>query len=197
MELSRRDVLKLGVLSSAALLIPMERVARTKEATFTRLAPSALPDLKYKAPLYVVPPAVKTPSGIPNVDFYEMTMRLAWPHNLEGPALDEFAATMPGIPREQLKQGLLEGVGALVKAQGLGRKPAERVVADARRHFAALDAWLDGRDWLVGGHLTVADLATCAQVSALLYAQEVREIARGAPNVRPWLARVDAAAPDR
>jgi len=38
-------------------------------------APSALPDLKYKAPLYVVPPAVKTPSGIPNVDFYEMTMR--------------------------------------------------------------------------------------------------------------------------
>jgi glutathione S-transferase len=129
--------------------------------------------------------------------FYEMTMRLAWPHNLDGPALDEFAATMPGIPRDQLKQGLLDGVGALVKAQGLGRKPAERVVEDARRHFMALDAWLDGRDWLVGDQLTVADLATCAQVSALLYAREVREIARGATNVQPWLDRIDAVAPDR
>ena len=45
--------------------------------------------------------------------------------------------------------------------------------------------------------LTVADLATCVQVSALLYAQEVRDIARGATNVQPWLDRIDAVAPDR
>ena len=75
MELSRRDVLKLGVLSSAALLIPMERVARTKEATFTRLAPTALADLKYKAPMFVQPAAVKTPCDVPNVDFYDFVMR--------------------------------------------------------------------------------------------------------------------------
>ena len=75
MELSRRDVLKLGVLSSAALLIPMERVARTKEATFTRLAPTALADLKYKAPMYVQPAAVRTPCDVPNVHFYDFVMR--------------------------------------------------------------------------------------------------------------------------
>jgi spore coat protein A len=75
MEFSRRDVLKLGVLSSAALLIPMERVARTREATFTRLDPSAFADLKYKAPLYVQPAAVKTPSDVPNVDFYDFVMQ--------------------------------------------------------------------------------------------------------------------------
>jgi spore coat protein A, manganese oxidase len=75
MDLSRRDVLKLGVLGSAALLLPIERVARTKDATAQRLATSALPDLKYNAPLYVQPAATKTPSGLPNVDFYEMTMR--------------------------------------------------------------------------------------------------------------------------
>src|SRR5438067_3434843 len=38
--------------------------------------------------------------------FYEMTMRLAWPHNLDA-ALDEFAQGMPGIPRETLKARIL------------------------------------------------------------------------------------------
>ena len=32
--------------------------------------------------------------------FYEMTMRLTW-GNLEA-ALDEFAATMPGVPKDNL-----------------------------------------------------------------------------------------------
>ena len=43
MQLSRRDVLKLGVLGSAALVLPMERVARTKLAQAGRLSPSQLP----------------------------------------------------------------------------------------------------------------------------------------------------------
>jgi spore coat protein A, manganese oxidase len=71
MDLSRRDML----LGSAALLLPIERVARTKDATAQRLAASALPNPQYKAPLYVQPAATKTPSGLPTVDFYEMTMR--------------------------------------------------------------------------------------------------------------------------
>ena len=58
--------------------------------------------------------------------FYEMTMRLAWAHNLD-PSLDEFSAGMPGVPREHLKTAILEGVGALTKAQGLGRKPPAQV----------------------------------------------------------------------
>ena len=70
--------------------------------------------------------------------FYEMTMRLAWAHNLDA-SLDEFSAGMPGVPREHLRKGILEGVGALTKAQGLGRKPPEQVTADVERHFAALD----------------------------------------------------------
>ena len=126
--------------------------------------------------------------------FYEMTMRLAWPHNLEA-ALDEFARGMPGVPRDQLRSGILEGVGALTRAQGLGRKPREQVVADAERHFMALDDLLEGREWLVGERLSNADLAVIAQVGALLYAEECRAVLDRTRHVTPWIARVDAIAP--
>jgi len=78
MELSRRDVLKFGVLGSAAMLLPLERVARTKSATAGRLETTALADLKYKAPLYVQKPVVPNSSAKLNgfdVDFYDFTMR--------------------------------------------------------------------------------------------------------------------------
>ena len=126
--------------------------------------------------------------------FYEMTMRLAWPHNLEA-ALDEFARGMPGIPRDQLKTRIMEGVGALTRAQGLGRKPREQVVADAERHFKSLDSLLEGREWLVGDRVSSADLAVISQVNALLYAEEGRAVLDRTRCVRPWLARVDAIAP--
>ncbi len=126
--------------------------------------------------------------------FYEMTMRLGWAHNLYA-SLDEFAAGMPGVPREHLRKGILDGVGALTKAQGLGRKPPEQVVTDVERHFAALDALLEGRDWLVGEALSIADLAVIAQVNALLYAAEARQAIEATRNVKPWMARVDQAAP--
>ncbi len=126
--------------------------------------------------------------------FYEMTMRLTWPHNLDA-ALDEFAQGMPGVPRDRLKAGILEGVGALTRAQGLGRKPRDQVIADAERHFRALDDLLEDRDWLVGDRLSSADLAAIAQVNALLYAEECRAALDSTRNVRSWLARVDAIAP--
>jgi glutathione S-transferase len=126
--------------------------------------------------------------------FYEMTMRLAWPHNLEA-ALDEFSAGMPGVPRDHLKKAILDGVGALTQAQGLGRKPPEQVVADVQRHFGAMDALLEGRDWLVGTAISMADLAVRAQLTALLYAVEAREALETTRNVKPWMARVDRIAP--
>jgi len=43
MELRRRDVLKLGLFSSAALMLPVERIARTKDAFGDRIATSKLP----------------------------------------------------------------------------------------------------------------------------------------------------------
>ena len=126
--------------------------------------------------------------------FYEMTMRLAWEHNLEL-ALDEFAETLPAVPKEQIKELVMTGVGQLTQAQGVGRKPREQVVADCERHIAALEAMLEGRDWLIGDALSYADLAVIAQVNALLYAQEARAAVEKTKNIKPWMARIDAIAP--
>lgn len=131
--------------------------------------------------------------------FYEMTMRLSWEHNLEA-ALDEFTETMPGVPKTRVKQLILKSVGQLTQAQGVGRKPREQVVADIHRHLGALNALLDGRDWLVGDSLSYADLAVIAQLNALLYAEEAQAAivaleASGNDNVTGWMDRVDAAAP--
>ncbi|MYF51535.1 MAG: glutathione S-transferase, partial [Gammaproteobacteria bacterium] len=77
--------------------------------------------------------------------FYEMTMRLSWEHNLEA-ALDEFAESMPGVPKPQLKTMILSGVAQLTQAQGVGRKPRDQVVGDVERHLGVLNALLKGRD---------------------------------------------------
>jgi glutathione S-transferase len=126
--------------------------------------------------------------------FYEMTIRLTWEHNLER-GLDEFAQSMPGLPRDQLRKMIIDGVTALTSAQGVGRKSRETVIRDVERHMAALDAMLHGRDWLVGDALSVADLAVIAQLHALLFADEACEALDCTGRVKAWMARVDEIAP--
>ena len=126
--------------------------------------------------------------------FYEMTMRLTWEHNLDA-ALDEFARTLPGVPKPRLKSLIVETTTRLTEAQGVGRKPRDRVVRDVERHVQALDGMLDGRAWLVGDALSLADLAVVAQVNALRYAQEAEAALKATRNVLGWAARVDDAAP--
>ena len=126
--------------------------------------------------------------------FYEITMRLAWEHNLEG-ALDEFSLTMPGLARNEVRQRILNGANALACAQGIGRKPREEIVAEVARHFQSLDAMLDGRIWLVGDHLSTADLAVMGQLSALLYAKEARQELENTIRVKDWISRVNEFAP--
>ncbi len=126
--------------------------------------------------------------------FYEVTMRLTWEHNIDA-VLEEFAATTPGVSPEQLKPMIIQGAGELTQAQGLGRKPREQIVRDAKRHINALDNMLEGRDWLIGDHLSLADLAVIGQLNALCYAQEVREALKETKNIEPWVARLDEIAP--
>ncbi len=126
--------------------------------------------------------------------FYEMTLRLSWEHNLDA-ALDEFAEGFPAVPRDQLRQMILDAVGALTRAQGLGRKPVEKVIADVDRHFEALDTLLDAGPWLVGSSLSSADISVIGQVNSLLYAKEGRAALARTRHVADWLARVDALAP--
>src|SRR5699024_7985372 len=75
MELSRRDLLKLGILSSAAIAIPMERFARTQAASLSRLPSSQLPKA-FQRPLPIPPvlaPTWEDPDA--NLAFYEIVQQ--------------------------------------------------------------------------------------------------------------------------
>jgi FtsP/CotA-like multicopper oxidase with cupredoxin domain len=72
MELSRRDLMKYGVLGSAALLLPIERVARTQLRVNDRMPASGLPK-PYTLPFQTSP--VPTPLQSGNTDFYYLHMR--------------------------------------------------------------------------------------------------------------------------
>src|SRR3712207_97137 len=77
MDLSRRDLLKLGVVGSAALLLPLERFARTEVALRNRLSTAQLPArftqaLPVAAP--IAPTAISASGGHVH-HFYDMRMR--------------------------------------------------------------------------------------------------------------------------
>ncbi|PRX96439.1 glutathione S-transferase family protein [Paraburkholderia sp. BL25I1N1] len=128
--------------------------------------------------------------------FYEVLMRIGWPQNVER-VVDEFAATMPNVDRQALPALLVEKGSAIATAQGIGRKPQEQVVQDAKRHADALDALLQKQLWLVGEKISLADIAVSVQVEALLYAREFSDYVKPKGKIAEWLKRVNAAAPDK
>ena len=75
-------------------------------------------------------------------------MRLAWKHD-QGSVIGGLAASMPNAPGEQLEAMVGDNVDKLFEAQGIGQKPREQILSDLDRHFGALDALLDGHDWLI------------------------------------------------
>jgi spore coat protein A len=83
MQLSRRDVLKFGVLGSAALVLPLERVARTKLAEANRLDGRTVPQfvLDFNRGT-VIDPVPKTitlsdTGAKMTVDYYEIRQQAA------------------------------------------------------------------------------------------------------------------------
>lgn len=126
--------------------------------------------------------------------FYEMTARLAWPHNLDA-ALDQFTEGFPNMSREAVREMILSKVGELTRAQGIGRKTNAAVIADLERHFQSLEQILQARSWLAADHPSNADFAVAAQVSAILFAEEGRNILSRCPAVENWLERLEEEAP--
>ncbi|MFW6067234.1 MAG: glutathione S-transferase family protein [Myxococcota bacterium] len=124
--------------------------------------------------------------------FYEMRLRFTLPHNAErwvpellahDPAPLRFVArrVVPGVVRRQLA------------AQGIGRKSEAQVLADVQRHLDALGGWLGDREWLVGGALSLADLAVFAQVHCLRGTEEGSRMIDARPRLGTWMDRVDRA----
>jgi spore coat protein A, manganese oxidase len=72
MQLSRRDLLKVGLFSSAALVLPAERIARTQLAVADRMPQSKLPE-PFTMPWQTPPVAHKTAVG--NTDYFAIYQR--------------------------------------------------------------------------------------------------------------------------
>ena len=75
MQLSRRDLLKLGLFGSAALLLPAERAARTALAEANRIPESRLP-APFTAP-FTTPPVLAPVRSDAISDYYVITQQPA------------------------------------------------------------------------------------------------------------------------
>lgn len=65
----------------------------------------------------------------------------------------------------------------------------EEVIARAHALFVILDAELAQRDWLVGGQVTIADIALYSYTA---HAPEGNVALDAYPHIRAWLARIEA-----
>ena len=65
----------------------------------------------------------------------------------------------------------------------------DRYVTESRRLLEVLDTRLDGRDWLVGDAMSIADIATYPWARSYFWATVSVE---GLPNLQAWFDRIDA-----
>jgi len=128
--------------------------------------------------------------------YYELAVRLSWRHNFEKKAIFEFLPTLPWLDFDEAARTIPAMVGEAVARQGLGRKPAEMIVNDVRRHFEALDGFLSAGEWLGAREFSLSDIAVAVQVRAILYAAEAEAIVAQFPRIAEWLSRVNSLAPD-
>ena len=73
MELTRREALKLGLLGSAVLLLPLERTARAQLKEASRIPESKLPK-PFQVP-FSVPPVLRPVRRDATTDYYQVSMR--------------------------------------------------------------------------------------------------------------------------
>lgn len=101
---------------------------------------------------------------------YEVLRWVLWDnHKLSSPAgMVRFLLIF--LPEEKRPQGVIKFTQGRLQAA-----------------YAVLDAELEGRDWLVGGNVTLADLSCCGY----LYYEEPFGFDRAAwPNIDAWLTRL-------
>jgi glutathione S-transferase len=124
--------------------------------------------------------------------FYELQLRFGTPENARRwlPLLTAHDAP----PFRALARLLLPRIlAAQLRNQGIGRKPIAAVLVDLERQVRAIAALLAGRDFLLGGALTLADISVFAQLFCIRGSAEGAVAIEKEPAVVRWMTRVDEA----
>jgi len=122
--------------------------------------------------------------------FFGVWFRYSLTHNA-GEWSHRTSRSEPPLLRRATERALPTLMRNMLRAQGLGRKEPEQVLADFARHALAVADWLSG-DWLVGDALSIADIAVYAQLaSAMDTGEGAAVLAQHAP-VLAWMERVNA-----
>ena len=77
--------------------------------------------------------------------------------------------------------------------QGIGRKPEEMVLRELDEHCQALAQLLQGRTWLCGDALSIADISVFAQIAAIRDTVEGGHAVARQSALGAWMERVDQA----
>lgn len=128
--------------------------------------------------------------------FHEMHLRFTLPHNARR-WVAEVTAHDNTIIKHIAKVAVPLTMRKTTEAQGTGRKPLAALLRDLDRHLLMLEQWLDGREWLVGDRLTLADLAVYAQLFCIAGALEGQDLLQRHAGVQAWMTRVDRASRQR
>lgn len=123
--------------------------------------------------------------------FYDLTMR-SWDNNIVSLAQDVLSHDR-GLQRWLMMRLMPRFVRKTSETQGIGRKDKATVCAEVEAHFDALLDMLGARDWLVGEHLSVADIAVASMCTVLERAEEAAAMMRARPLLMAWRERVDGA----
>lgn len=98
----------------------------------------------------------------------------------------------PAFLRRATRRTLPARMRSVLKRQGLGRKPAEKVLEEFDRHLMTIDSWLgDDRDWLAGSQLSIADIAVYSQLVRAAETGEAAAVMGAHPRLLGWMERVN------
>ncbi|MEQ8453895.1 MAG: glutathione S-transferase family protein [Sandaracinaceae bacterium] len=124
--------------------------------------------------------------------FYEAWFRFGLSENA-GEFSRRSSQSEPPLLRKATERALPTLMRNVLRLQGIGRKPPERVLTDFDRHLEALERWLGDGDWLVCEHLTVADVAVYSQLSCAAETAEAQGVVADHPTALAWMERVNGA----
>lgn len=130
-----------------------------------------------------------------SLNFYMMKLR--WlPHNKHYWA-NELAKNDRGLWRWIISKFVAKSTLKILDKQGVGRKSEKAALKDIDRHMQAISADLEGKAFLLGDYLSLADISVFSQVKWIYQNSEGKAIIDKYPSINEWRERVEIASRGR